>query len=93
MVVKEINMKNKDPDFKKSCLREAKIMEKLSHPNIVKSYEVYKTKSKKLCIVMVYAEARVCRTRVTCDSDTSVTGKLQTGQHGKYKTDFREVHT
>merc|ERR1711907_581066 len=57
MVVKEINMKNMDDESKKGCLREAKIMEKLSHPNIVKSYEVYKTKTEKLCIVMESADA------------------------------------
>lgn len=56
VVVKEIDIKNMDQDTKKSCLREAKIMEKLSHPNIIKSYEVYKTRTEKLCIVMEYAD-------------------------------------
>lgn len=31
-------------------------MEMLNHPNIVKFYDVYKTKTKKLCIVMEYAD-------------------------------------
>jgi len=37
-------------------LREAKILEFLSHPNIVKFREVYKTKKGRLCIVMEYAD-------------------------------------
>lgn len=32
-------------------------MEALQHPNIIKLIESYKTKSKKLCIVMEYADA------------------------------------
>ena len=56
MVVKEINMKAMDTETRKGCLREAKIMQKLSHPNIVKSYEVYKTRTEKLCIVMEYSD-------------------------------------
>ena len=31
-------------------------MELLNHPNIVKFYDVYKTKKKKLCIVMEYVD-------------------------------------
>jgi NIMA (never in mitosis gene a)-related kinase len=31
-------------------------MEKFTHPNIIKSYDVYKTKKGKLCIVMEYAD-------------------------------------
>lgn len=31
-------------------------MEKLTHPNIIQSHEVYKTKKGKLCIVMEYAD-------------------------------------
>ena len=49
-------MKNMDNDMKRCCLREAKIMEKLSHPNIVKADEVYKTRTEKLCIVMEYLD-------------------------------------
>jgi NIMA (never in mitosis gene a)-related kinase len=37
-------------------LREAKILEVLNHPNIVRFREVYKTKKGKLCIVMDYAD-------------------------------------
>ena len=56
MVVKEIDIRNMDAETKKNCLREAKIMEKLTHPNIIKSHEVYKTRTEKLCIVMEYAD-------------------------------------
>jgi NIMA (never in mitosis gene a)-related kinase len=38
------------------ALSEARIMETLCHQNIIAYKEVYKTKSKKLCIVMEYAD-------------------------------------
>lgn len=41
---------------KKETLDEAKIMEHLTHPNIIHFREVYKTKRGKLCIVMDYAD-------------------------------------
>jgi NIMA (never in mitosis gene a)-related kinase len=41
---------------KKETLQEAKIIEHLQHPNIVKFIETYKTKKGKLCIVMDYAD-------------------------------------
>jgi NIMA (never in mitosis gene a)-related kinase len=41
---------------KNQTLREAKILESLNHPNIVRFREVYKTKQGKLCIVMDYAD-------------------------------------
>lgn len=41
---------------RKETLREAKILEVLNHPNIVRFREVYKTKKGKLCIVMDYAD-------------------------------------
>jgi NIMA (never in mitosis gene a)-related kinase len=43
-------------DERKETLREAKILEVLNHPNIVRFIEVYKTKKGKLCIVMDYAD-------------------------------------
>lgn len=45
-----------DEKQRKAALKEAKIMEKFTHPNIIKSYDVYKTKKGKLCIVMEYAD-------------------------------------
>ena len=40
----------------KDAMKEAKILEVLHHPNIVRFREVYKTKKGKLCIVMDYCE-------------------------------------
>jgi NIMA (never in mitosis gene a)-related kinase len=37
-------------------VQEAKILESLNQPNIIKFKEVYKTKKGKLCIVMEYAD-------------------------------------
>lgn len=39
-----------------AALRQAKILEALSHPNIVKFKEVYRTSKKRLNIVMQYAD-------------------------------------
>ena len=41
---------------KRDTLKEAKILEALKHPNIIRFREVYKTKRGKLCIVMDYAD-------------------------------------
>lgn len=40
---------------KAETIKEAKILEALHHPNIIRFREVYKTKRGKLCIVMDYA--------------------------------------
>ena len=40
-------------------MQEAKILEALSHPNIVKFIEVFKTKKGKLCIVMDFADGKL----------------------------------
>ena len=44
---------------KKETFREAKILEVLNHPNIIRFREVYKTKKGQLCIVMDYADGIV----------------------------------
>lgn len=41
---------------KKETLQEAKLLEALDHPNIIRFREVYKTKKGKLHIVMDYAD-------------------------------------
>ena len=41
---------------RKDSLKEAKILEALDHPNIIKFYEVYRTRRGKLCIVMDFAD-------------------------------------
>ncbi len=41
---------------KKDTIKEAKILEVLNHPNIIRFKEVYKTKKGQLCIVMDFAD-------------------------------------
>lgn len=41
---------------RRETIKEARILEALRHPNIVKFREVYKTKKGRLCIVMDYAD-------------------------------------
>lgn len=45
-------------DEKRETFREAKILEVLNHPNIIRFKEVYKTKRGQLCIVMDYADGK-----------------------------------
>lgn len=49
---------------RKETLREAKILEVLNHPNIIRFKEVYKTKKGKLCIVMDYADGGDLQSRI-----------------------------
>jgi NIMA (never in mitosis gene a)-related kinase 1/4/5 len=53
-----MEMKTMSDEEKKETLKEAKILEALNHPNIVKFKEVYKTKKGRLCIVMEYANGK-----------------------------------
>lgn len=55
-VIKQIDIQSMSEDERRETLREAKILEVLQHPNIVRFKEVYKTKKGKLCIVMDYAD-------------------------------------
>lgn len=57
LVIKEIDIQQMDDAERRATLREAKILELLNHPNIIKFHEVYKTRRGKLCIVMEYADA------------------------------------
>jgi len=57
-VIKQVNISRMTEEEKKNTLIEAKILEALQHPNIVKFREVYKTKKGKLCIVMDYADGK-----------------------------------
>ena len=43
-VIKKMEMKNMSEEEKKETLTEARILEALKHPNIVRFREVYKTK-------------------------------------------------
>jgi len=55
-VIKKIDIKRMSEEDKRATLREAKILEVLNHPNIIRFREVYKTKVGQLCIVMDYAD-------------------------------------
>lgn len=55
-VIKQIDIQSMTEEERRETLREAKILEVLNHPNIVRFREVYKTKKGKLCIVMDYAD-------------------------------------
>lgn len=44
---------------RKETIKEARILEALRHPNIIKFREVYKTKKGRLCIVMDYADGKI----------------------------------
>lgn len=45
-----------DEDEKKKTLKEAEVLSRLQHPNIVTFRDVYKTVKGKLCIVMDYVD-------------------------------------
>ena len=57
-MIKKINIQKMSEDDKNATLREAKILEVLNHPNIIRFKEVYKTKAGQLCIVMDYADGK-----------------------------------
>ena len=54
--MKKIDIKAMSEDEKKDTIKEAKILEVLNHPNIIRFKEVYKTKKGQLCIVMDFAD-------------------------------------
>lgn len=55
-VIKEVNLNCMSKEERDETIKEAKILEVLKHPNIVKFKEVFKTKKGKLCIVMDFAD-------------------------------------
>lgn len=57
-MVKKIDIKKMSEEDRSSTFREAKILEALAHPNIIRFKEVYKTKQGQLCIVMDYADGK-----------------------------------
>lgn len=63
-VIKQIDIQQLSDEERKETLREAKILEVLSHPNIIRFREVYKTKKGKLCIVMDYADNGDLQTKI-----------------------------
>jgi len=57
-VMKQIDITKMSDCQKREVLQESRLLEALSHPNIVKFIEVYKTKKGKLCIIMDYADGK-----------------------------------
>ena len=55
-VIKQIDIRAMSQTEKDETIREALIMKKLDHPNIVRFKDAYITKKGKLCIVMDYAD-------------------------------------
>ena len=55
-VIKQVDLSNMNDEEKKETYKEARILELLKHPNIIRFREVYRTKQSKLCIVMDYAD-------------------------------------
>jgi NIMA (never in mitosis gene a)-related kinase len=55
-VIKQVDIGRMSESEKQDTLKEAKILEALNHPNVIRFREVYKTKKGKLCIVMDYAD-------------------------------------
>jgi NIMA (never in mitosis gene a)-related kinase 1/4/5 len=64
--MKTINIKAMSEKEKKEVIQEARLLEALDHPNIVKFIDVYKTKSGKMCIVMDYADGKFLTKIITC---------------------------
>ena len=55
-VIKQVDIGKMSENERQDTLKEAKILEVLNHPNVIRFREVYKTKKGKLCIVMDYAD-------------------------------------
>ena len=57
-VMKMIDIHRMSDKEKREVVQEAKLLEALSHPNIVQFIEVFKTKKGKLCIIMDFADGK-----------------------------------
>lgn len=55
-VIKQVDLNPLSKQEQTDSFKEAKILEQLDHPNIIRFREVYKTKKNKLCIVMDFAD-------------------------------------
>mgnify|MGYP001591412074 CR=1 FL=1 len=55
-VIKQVDLNKMSEQEKLETFKEAKILEALKHPNIIRFREVYTTKKNKLSIVMDYAD-------------------------------------
>merc|ERR1719217_2031124 len=55
-VVKQMDTGTMDPKDKDAAVKEATLLKKMRHPNIVQFQEVFMTRKGRLCIVMDYAD-------------------------------------
>mmetsp|Transcript_30088 Transcript_30088/g.84780 ORF Transcript_30088/g.84780 Transcript_30088/m.84780 type:complete len:495 (+) Transcript_30088:118-1602(+) len=56
VVVKQMETGQMDEKDKKASIKEASILKKMAHPNIIQYQEVFMTRKGRLCIVMEYAD-------------------------------------
>jgi NIMA (never in mitosis gene a)-related kinase len=56
-VIKQVDLSNMNDEEKRETSKEARILELLKHPNIIRFREVYRAKQS-LCIVMDYADGK-----------------------------------
>jgi NIMA (never in mitosis gene a)-related kinase len=71
-VIKKIDIAKMSDDEKRETFREAKILEVLNHPNIIRFKEVYKTKRGQLCIVMDFADGNYLRELIEFNRGRSI---------------------
>ena len=69
-MIKRINIKKMSEQERQETFREAKILEVLNHPNIIRFKEVYKTTKGQLCIVMDYADGKALCSLTTAKAET-----------------------
>lgn len=55
-VVKQMETSMMDPKERNEAVKEAMLLKKMDHPNIVRFHEVFMTRKGRLCIVMDYAD-------------------------------------
>ena len=63
-VIKEMNIEKMSSQERKETVQEARILSALDHPNIVRFMEVYKTKKKRMHIVMEFADGGDLQDRI-----------------------------
>jgi NIMA (never in mitosis gene a)-related kinase len=87
-VIKKIDIAKMSDEEKRETFREAKILEVLNHPNIIRFKEVYKTKRGQLCIVMDFADGKCLEKEMMgVGGDLSKRIKLQKEKGGMFTED------
>ena len=72
-VIKQIDMSSLSKQEQTEALREGRVLGQLNHPNIIRFHEVYKTKHRKLCIVMEYADGGDLAGRIEAQRGVAMT--------------------